>query len=281
MTMKIAALEGIGVDRLAKAFNVAFADYAVPMVMTEDRLAEMLRRRGFRPDLSVGAFEGEEIVGFTLTGLGMWRGLLTGYDTGTGVVAAWRGRGLAREMMDAVLSLLRGASARQYLLEVIRSNEPAVKLYQGLGFHTTREFECFQIDPAPAAAPEGWTFERRDTPDWDTFGALWNHEPSWQNAIASIARAGDEKVILVAIRGDKIGGYAIVFPSRCDLAQLAVAPEYRRRGLGRALLTEARQRSSGPLKALNVEAGDTATVEFMRRSGAKELPGQYEMILPL
>ena len=56
--------------------------------------------------------------------------------------------------------------------------------------------------------------------------------PSWQNSVASIRRANEPFVVI----GDERGA-AVVFPSNGDVPLLAVAPEHRRRGLGRAGLT--------------------------------------------
>lgn len=43
----------------------------------------MLVRRGYNPDLSYAAFDGNAIVSFTLNRTGSFNGAPTGYDTGT------------------------------------------------------------------------------------------------------------------------------------------------------------------------------------------------------
>ncbi len=51
------------------------------------------------------------------------------------VETAVQGRGLGRRLMDAALQHPRLAEARRIFLQVWDQNEPAVRLYESLGFH--------------------------------------------------------------------------------------------------------------------------------------------------
>jgi [ribosomal protein S18]-alanine N-acetyltransferase len=50
------------------------------------------------------------------------------------VAAAWRGKGLARRLLDLNLRRLAGRGARAVFLEVDEGNEPARRLYRRAGF---------------------------------------------------------------------------------------------------------------------------------------------------
>ena len=65
--MQIRSLGGVSWSELAPVFNEAFSDYAVPMAMTADSLANMQRRRGYVADVSFGAWDGSRLVGFAAT----------------------------------------------------------------------------------------------------------------------------------------------------------------------------------------------------------------------
>jgi GNAT superfamily N-acetyltransferase len=104
----------------------------------------------------------------------------------------------------------------------------------------------------------------------------WTVQPSWQNSTASIARAQSPHVVL----GDA-DGYAIVFPENGDLAQLAVRPEARRRGIGRALLEEAAAVAGKPLRIMNVDERDAGIAAFLEKAGAKRTVRQLEMVRSL
>ncbi|HKO56123.1 MAG TPA: GNAT family N-acetyltransferase [Thermoanaerobaculia bacterium] len=250
-------------ETLYAAFREAFSDYVVPFAPTREQLLEMLTRRGWKPELSVGAFDGERMVGFTANGFDG----VTAYDSGTGVVPSHRRRGLSRAMFDWLIPRLRAAGASRYLLEVIETNKPAEELYRGLGFRETRRFDC-------------WVYESRgDAPRFGG-GAInpewWDVEPPWQNSNASLARARDRHVVI----GDE-RGYAAVFPNSGDLAQLAVAREHRRRGVGRQLLDAAAAIANKPLRVLNVDDRDEGIAAFFEAVGARRIVRQIEMVLAL
>jgi ribosomal protein S18 acetylase RimI-like enzyme len=280
--MRVATLAGVPISQLTATFNLAFSDYSVPSTLSEDQLQEMLLRRGFRPDLSVGVFEADALIGFTFNGFGLWQGRVTGYDTGTAVVPQARGRGAASLLLDRTRTLLRKAGAEIYLLEVIQSNEVAVRLYRRLGFEITRELWCCALaEVAPSRPAPDCAIERADRCDWPVFRALWNRDPSWQNSCEAIDRALAERAVLVARRHAEVAGYAIVFPGTGDLPQVAVAPGLRHQGVGRGLLVEALGLAARPLRVLNVDARDEETIAALVHCGAADIGSQYEMTLPL
>ena len=66
--MEIRSLNNICLNELFEAFEQAFADYEVQLNKVE--LLTMLKRRGFEPKASFGAFDGNKIVSFTCNGIG-------------------------------------------------------------------------------------------------------------------------------------------------------------------------------------------------------------------
>lgn len=253
------------------AFLEAFGDYEVPFQISAEDFAEMLRRRGYEPAASVGVFDTDRLVAFTLNGLGDWNGRRTGYDTGTGVVPSHRGRGISRQMIDAACSLLRARGAEQYLLEVLQSNERAFAVYRDAGFEVTRELQCWSVGPASgptiAAAVDSVAF--------DLVASFFDVMPSWQNSIESVGRATMPKTLFAVEKGDRLIGCAVVFENG-DLPFLAVEASARRRGVGTALLTAAANGRS--LRLVNVDASLASANSFLDRSGAKKTVAQFEML---
>jgi ribosomal protein S18 acetylase RimI-like enzyme len=249
--------------KLYEAFREAFSDYVVPFAPTREQLLEMLTRRGWKPELSVGVFDGDRMVGFTANGFDG----TTAYDSGTGVVPSHRRRGLSRAMFGYLEPVLRNAGATRYLLEVIETNTAAEALYRGLGFQETRRFDCYVYEPRPHALQFGFTSANKE---W------WDVEAPWQNSNDSLARARDPHVVI----GDE-RGYAVVFPGNGDLAQLAVAPKHRRRGVGRQLLDAAGAIAGKPLRILNVDERDQGIAAFFAAIGARRIVRQIEMVLAL
>ena len=279
--MRIDTLAMTSFETITAAFDAAFGDYSVAFSPSATFLGEMMRRRGVRGELSVGVWEDDRLVAFTLNGIGSWHGAVTGYDCGTGVVPDHRGRRLTAAMLEKTGELLRAAGATHYLLEVLQSNEKAIRAYRGAGFETTREFHCWAYDAQPSAKKGGVEVSEGDAGDLAALAAMRDSEPSWQNGDESIARAGDPRVVLFARDAGSVAGCAVLFPKTNDLAQLAVAPRARRRGIGSALLAAARSRCERAIRILNVDSSDTGANAFYEAAGATEIVRQYEMMRAL
>ena len=285
--MKIQTLDGIPMDYLHKVSNEAYADYVEPVNLSCGQLQYLLERRGFRAELSLGAFDGDDMVGFVFNGAGEWGGFPTAYDTGTAVLPAWRRKGVSTRLFQALLPLLRGAGIEQYLLEVIRTNTGAVELYRKSGFEVSREFDYWNSDPSDltlrsSELPEGYEVRAIATPDWDLWSSFWDFEPSWQYSQASVSRKIGNMAVLGAFRGSVLAAYGCMEFGSGDVPQLAVAPEHRRRGLATllisALLTRVRPRE---FRVTNTSKESAETIAFLRSLGLKPGAGQYEMILKL
>lgn len=276
--MRVDTLASTSFSAIAAAFDEAFGDYSVAFSPSAGWLGETMRRRGVRLDLSVGLWDDTRLVAFTLNGLGTWLGETTGYDSGTGVAPDFRGRRLTSLMLEKTEELLRAAGATQYLLEVLQSNEIAIRAYRGAGFETTRELRCWAFDALHSGSPAGVVIAESTNDDPRSIASLRDSEPSWQNSDESIERAGDPRVTLLARDAEGVAGCAILFPATNDLAQFAVAKRARRRGIGRALVAAARERSGRSIRILNIDARDTGTNDFLETAGATEIVQQFEMI---
>lgn len=144
--------EVIGPPRFKETYETfleAFSDYFVRLDMNEEKLLRMIRRRDVDLGRSIGLFEGRRMVGFVLNGLREKDRSLIGYDAGTALRPQYRGKGLARRLLEDNLELLRAQGVEEYVLEVITENDPAIGLYESFGFATVRRLRCLKLeDPA-------------------------------------------------------------------------------------------------------------------------------------
>jgi ribosomal protein S18 acetylase RimI-like enzyme len=248
------------------AFVDAFSDYVVKLSPTIEQLRDMVTRRGWTPELSCGAFDGELLVAFTLNAFDG----TSAYDSGTGVIPSHRRRGLAAQTMEWSIDALRRAGATRYILEVIETNTKALELYRRSGFEETRRLQCWLYE-----SPRRVNAQTINETNWTKWRSWWDVEPSWQNSIDSIRRTPEPPRII----GDE-RGYAIVFPSNGDLAQLAVARDARRRGAGRDLLDAASTLAGKPLRIMNVDAANGDITSFLETCGAQRFVAQIEMGVP-
>src|SRR5947207_5147289 len=198
----VRSLTGLSFDTLAAAMNDAFSDYMVPMSMTAPQLENMQRRRGYIAEASLGAFDGDRLVGFVFTCIDPFENGIRAYNSGTGVSPSHRRSGIARDLMRRAIDLVRARGASEYVLEVIESNERAAALYRAVGFETTRKLQCWTF-----AATEKGNAKELANADLDAIVANADVEPAWQNSLISIRRAPEPYVVL----GDERGA-AIVLP---------------------------------------------------------------------
>jgi ribosomal protein S18 acetylase RimI-like enzyme len=263
--IEVRSLVSIDFETLTATFNDAFSDYDIPARYTTEHLTNLVVRRGYRPDLAVGAFDGPRLVGFVFN-------CLDGdaaYNSGTGTVISHRRRGIVRRLMERSIETL---PAKRYVLEVIESNQRAAALYRDLGFVETRRLQCWTYQCSGGRPRPPWVAETPAS-TLDQIRSWCDFELSWQNEVASIQRAREPYIVL----GDGDCG-AVVFPSNGDVPMLAVRPAARRRGLGRALLAEAATRIAGPLRIMNV---DDSMAAFLERCGAQKFVRQIEMVASL
>lgn len=268
-------------------FMKAFADYFVPVQMSEEQFLAHLEHEGVQFELSVGAFAGGEMAGLLLQGLDQWQGKLTVYNAGTGVLPARRGKGVAGAMFKYALPALKASGARQCLLEVIQANEAARKVYRRLGFVETRTLECVALSRGQAVLKANKeadiTIKPVHDPDWAHLQTFWDWYPAWQNSIGTVKRSWGQQMALGAFIEDQCVGYGIVTPKSGRIFHLAVDRAYRRQGIGSRLLGAFQERP-GPEKSwtmINIDGSAQATLAFFQSCGFEKTVAQYEMKLAL
>jgi ribosomal protein S18 acetylase RimI-like enzyme len=276
------AMESVALEVLHSAFVDAFSDYQVKIELPLWKFQQMLQRRGFHPEISVGAFDGDSLVGFVLNGLRSWDGKITVYDLGTAVLPAYRRQGITKDMLLSVQKLLKNNQVEQYLLEVITSNESAFQLYEKQGFRIQREFLCFMLEKERLNMRTSWPVEQVKAIDFDQCKEFWDFKPSWQNSIESVNAAIDTFHIAVVRMGATIAGYGIIDKKTGDIPQLAVHKAYRRQRIAESILAELIKNTEAErIGIMNVEVQAENMEGFLKKLGFTNHVGQYEMLLEI
>lgn len=273
-------------DALYATFTAAFSDYVYPFALTAAQFQNHINLNGVDLERTVGCFESERLVGFSLNGFGKWHDVETVYDAGTGVIPEMRRKGVAEAMFDMMMPRFQSEGIAQFLLEVITTNPGAIRLYEKLRFRPVRELALLQRDgevKAAVSGPKGLTIDEITEPDWLLLQTFWDGEPSWQNSIDSIRRSMKLKRIFGAFVDQRCVGY-IVFSSKFGrVSQIAVDKAYRDRGIGTGLLRRLQtETASGySLQIINVDKSLERVVRFFRSRGFYERLAQHEMVLTL
>ncbi len=270
-------------------FVEAYSDYAVDMrYNTEPGFAHRMVKNAVDFGLSVGAYDGGRLVGFTLVGVDNWRGTRCAFDAMTGIVKSHRGQGIAGKMFDTTFPRLKAAGVKEFWLEVLQSNAPAIKAYQRTGFRTVREFDCFQarLDALSANGHGTGPIEVQaiERAELGRYADWLDWQPSWENSLAAIERIPDEVVLLGARCAGERAGVLVYYPTLSWIMCLAVARPYRRQGVASTLLRALKRRLSdgaSTIKVIGVERADDGMQGFLKQAGFEVYTSLYEMKMEL
>lgn len=279
--MEIRFLGKTPLAQIVDCFNEAFADYIVPFQVEE----EQIRRRWLssRVDygLSYGAFEGERLVGFMMTGVDRWNGQRTAYNSGTGVIPAYRGKRIVRQLYDKAIPSFRDNGIQRCILEVIVGNEKAYRAYSGVGFQERRTLKCYALKKVlESGAPEGLHFKQVFRSDWPAYQNMLEYEPSWENSRAAIAFLGRDVVVWEMYEGTHLLGFFIMKPQSGHILQFGVKDHSDWEAAGRHLLGHAASFHDG-LRINNIDKGAERSLRILESMHMENPIDQYELELDL
>jgi ribosomal protein S18 acetylase RimI-like enzyme len=280
--MVIKSLKETDFTTIIKAFGRAFADYDIQR--NAEELKSMWKRRGFNPSLSFAAFEGNDIAAFTLNGIGNFNGIKMAYDTGTGTLKEYRGKGLATKIFEYSIPYLKEANIGHYLLEVLQHNTKAVSVYRNIGFEVTREFNYFmweneKMNNEIKNNTVSCLIENIEIEKYPSLSDFWDFYPSWQNSFESIQRASKDFVSLGAFIDGRLVGYCVFEPNSGDITQIAVDKPFRRQGIASLLLREMQKLNKiSQMKLVNADISCNSIVDFLKAKNIEISGKQFEMI---
>jgi ribosomal protein S18 acetylase RimI-like enzyme len=278
--MKISTLQPTSAEEIRHSFNEAFKEYFVPLYLSAQQMEQKLLVEGFDSSISAGAFDEEELGGFILHSTGLHAGKRTVYNSGTGIVAAYRRQGLVQEMYDYLLPLLKERGFEKSLLEVILENTIARRRYEAVGFKVVRELESFKGEAAGATLHAG-AVEVKDQ-HWPLLQSFWSWQPSWQHSLECLQRAAGSYKTYGIYKEEQLAAYVVINPLTNRIPSFATAPAWRNKGLATALFRHVQQLyPQMPLTVINVASQDQESTGFLQKNGLKPLLKQYEMELDI
>lgn len=273
--MEILSLDRLPLAQVVTAFSAAFADYRVAMPTDVGYWKE--RFKGARVDwqLSLGAFDGAQLVAFILLCVDDFHGFRTAFNTGTGVLPAYRGRALVDALYAQALPQLLAAGVQRCALDVITTNAQAIRVYERIGFQTARELLCFKgplagnvdrllLEPVSVA-----TVMAADLP-----GREWD---SWDNTDSALIAGGAAvEAYRVLYDGQLIGylGVNVATGNVLRVELVAGAPiDYW------GLLLAALGQVQDVARIYNIDARRSQMVAQLQQHGLPNVINQYEMTM--
>jgi ribosomal protein S18 acetylase RimI-like enzyme len=252
--------------------------------MTPDVIEKRFIKNGYHPGHSVGIFENGQLQGFTIVGVGKFKGGLAGFDIMTGLVKEYRGKGYAHKMFDLIKTRMKKEDIGHFYLEVLQKNDPAIKAYKKTGFRKVRGLKCYLLKVGklvPAKPIESVVFiDHASKKEIERFSPFLDWEPSWENHFESIKRISDPLEVIIAEAPGRPAGVLVYYPTLKWILTLVVDPEFRRKGVATAMLeylADSLPIYVREIKLLNVDESDKAMNSFLKASGFELATSQYEM----
>lgn len=262
---------------LLQAINGSFADYIVPFQLDNTQLEFKIISEDIVFEWSVGIFEENQLVAFMMHGVRKTEDKTIVYNAGTGVLPEYRGQGLVGKMYEYILPFLKENNVQQLVLEVIEDNHSAIRAYEKNGFFIQRKLLCF--DGKLEVKPVSNLSSVQPLKDfyWKKLQSFWDITPSWQSSAPTMDVI--EPVSLGAFIDEKLVGYLLFCPIKKRIYQIAVTPEYRRKGIATQLLAEVQQQISNEKVQLNNmdEAAENLKLFFEKQGLINDI-NQFEMV---
>lgn len=208
-----------------------------------------------------------------------------GWIGGMGVVASHRGRALGEAIMRDVLDSARALGLARVGLEVLVQNTHAIRVYERLGFRTTRELEVWSF-PAPEFADDGPALAPAPVAEARAFVRAHQAAPEpWQRADGTLdALLADGAAFegLLAVRDGRTVGALVarVAGGRASVMQLATLPDETAPATRALLAALRRDDAANGVRWLNAPAGEPCT-EWVRTLQPATEARQFEMELVL
>lgn len=284
-TTEFRALRADDFPQLYHSFTEAFSEYSVNMKMSKSLFrSRILDKLNIRYDSSPGIFVGDKLVAFIFHTLNEYEGQQTAYNGGTGVIPGYWGHGFTQKMYDFIEPSLIANGVQRCLLEVITTNEKAIKAYKKSGFRESKYYKCFKLtaDLNPISRPKNLVLKESLLANWTEYQKLQSVEASMLDCDVQLAgNIGNEKIIEAFLQGQLVG-YIIMQHRIGRISQLAVRKEFRRQGIGTALLRYATAQSKAPhLTVVNINEDHSDIVNFLSAIGFENQLDQFEMELSL
>jgi ribosomal protein S18 acetylase RimI-like enzyme len=167
---------------LAALFTAGYEGYYMPVSIDEAAFSFMAGTWDYDLEGSLVATDAGGDVGLCMLavrGEDAWIG-------GVGIVAGRRGEGIGEQLMRAAEENARARGVKRLWLEVLVQNEPAIGLYEKLGYERVRVLELWSLE-------EKLVFQKHKVPSVPVADVIGRSDarPPWQRANATVSNLAD------------------------------------------------------------------------------------------
>lgn len=269
--MKVEKLDSTTFDIIVECFIKSFENYFVKVSTDKDYYKDRWETAKVDFSLSYGMFDDDQLVGFIINAIDDRYGERIAFNTGTGVLPAYRGRRIVKSIYDVAIPDLKLNGISKCSLEVIIENSKAIKSYQSIGFKTCKTFYCFSGEIEKSSNED---FELKEVTyasfDWENLPNQHLYSWDFNSRVIKNGAYGYYQVI----KDGLIESYFAFNPKNGYVAQFEVLKDddasWNRLFLGI-------EKMSKVVKLINVEASLKRKLAFIKSAGLTNTVNQYEM----
>ena len=273
----IKTLNGINPDLIVDCLHLSFSDYMLPMTGTADYWLPRWEAARIDYTLSYGYFQNDKLVGFILHGIDNYDGYRSFFNIGTGVVPDSRGQRIVKQIYNHCIPIFLENNINKGFLEVISSNEKAIKAYTSSGFSIGRTLNSYSGIKLNQTDTFSGTIKNEI--DLDKYSKFINHHLSWEQNNQAIMADPDQFSVVEIMHKDIVCAFAIVKNVNQNIVQFGVLDQewdlY-----GKALFAFLGSQFEKS-RVLNIDSNDEAVISFLEKNEFPELLSQYEMKIDL
>lgn len=273
--MNIKSLKNVSLDEVIECFLLSFENYYVPVPTDKNYYRERWKSAKVNFDYSYGMFDNNILVGFIIHAIDKRAGILTAFNTGTGVLPQYRGKRIVKSIYQYALKDLRAHGIKKSTLEVITKNDKAIRSYKSIGFMISKSYRCFGGD-IKLESSNGFELNEiaMDKVNWED---LPNQQfYSWDFQKETILER-DYNFYQVHYQ-DKPESFFIINSKTQFLAQFDL---FNSENKGWEKLFTAVKEVSDKIKVINVDKRLSKKIEILNYIGLERSVDQYEMELVL
>lgn len=273
--MKVINLSEEPFDEIVNCFLSAFEDYYFRMPSNIDYYRERWKAAKVDFKFSYGMFDGGKLVGFIIHAIDKRAGMLTAFNTGTGVIPEYRGQRIVKSIYEYALLDLSQNGIEKSTLEVITKNDIAIRSYESVGFKICKKYKCY------AGNIEIETVDQFDLEEIAFKNVDWEKLPnqqfySWDFQKETILEGN--YTFFQVLHKQEPESFFIINPENQYLAQFDLLNTENR---GWQRLFAAIQQVSSKIRIINVDDRLQHKLENIRLIGLENSIDQYEMELEI
>ena len=281
----ITSLEPEMLTEMYLAFLDSFSDYSVPFKLTKAQFVQkFVQRLKISFELSCGVYRnGGGLAAFIFTAVNEYKGINTAYNGGTGVRPNHRGQRLVSLMYDYLFPIFQKQHIKQCILEVLTTNEKAIRAYKSVGFEKSDLFRCYKLVNAINFSTSAFAeYVNVPEPRWSVYADFADFAPSFLDSQNMIALNAQNIMTIEAQRDGDCLGYIIYQPTFGRINQIGIHPQHRGRGIGKSLVKKMIENSrKDTFTVLNISERNPGLHYFFQKLGFVNELNQFEMAISL